>query len=287
MHKKIQTVKTLLEALPFIEAFHGKTVVIKFGGAAQISPQLKETFARDIALLSLVGVRPVIVHGGGKEITSMLDRLGVHSEFVDGHRVTSEEAMRTVEMVLFGQINSEIVALLNNFGVRAVGLSGKSAGFVTGEAKDGGKFGYTGEVKNVSPEIIYKLQEEGLIPVIAPIASGENVAHPGYNINADTLACAVAASIEANKVIFMTDTSGVLNANKELLSTLTAEDIARLKKEGVIAGGMIPKVDACLAAINGGVKKAHIIDGRVEHSILLELFTEYGVGTQILEKNEA
>lgn len=281
MQQKIETVKTLLEALPFIKKFSGEIIVIKYGGAAQTKQELKEMFARDVVLLSLVGIRPVIVHGGGKSITEMLDKLQIPTEFRNGQRVTCKESMRIVEMVLSGEINNEIVSLLNHHGARAVGLNGKAAECIKATPLENCNYGYTGEITAVDPEILEKLLHEKLIPVIAPIAAGEELGHPGYNINADLAASAIAAAIKAKKVIFMTDTPGVLDGDKQLLSSLNEVSIEALKHSGVIAGGMIPKVDACLEAVHGGVEKAHIIDGRIEHSLLLELFTDEGIGTQV------
>ena len=283
MQKKIETVKTLLDALPFIKEFNKEIVVIKYGGSAQTSPQLKEKFAEDILLMYLVGIRPVIVHGGGSKITEMLDALNIETKFIDGQRVTSKEVMRIAEMILSGEINKEIVSLLNSHGAKAIGVSGKDAHFITAKAKNFSKWGLTGNITNVKADVITNLMEEKFIPVIAPIAAGEEMGHPGYNINADLCASYVAKAIGANKIIFLTDTSGVLNNDKELLDTLTMADIESLKADGTIHGGMVPKVDACLEALNGGVQKAHIIDGRLEHSMLLELFTSDGVGTQIIK----
>jgi len=281
MKTKIDTVSTLLDALPFIKEFSGQTVVIKYGGSAQTSPRLKEQFAQDILLMYLVGIRPVIVHGGGRQITDMLDALQISTEFIHGQRVTTKEVMRIVEMVLSGEINKEIVSLLNFHGAKAIGISGKDAKLITAVAKDFSRWGLTGEILEVKSEVICNLLDEKFIPVIAPIASSDELGHPGYNINADLAASYIAKSLKASKIIFLTDIVGVLDINKELLPTLTIEDIQELKRSNVIYGGMIPKVDACLEAVAGGVKKAHIIDGRIEHSILLELFTSEGVGTQI------
>lgn len=283
MQKKIETVKTLREALPFIKEFNKEIVVIKYGGSAQTSPQLKERFAEDILLMYLVGIRPVIIHGGGSKITDMLDALNIDSKFIDGQRVTSKEVMRIAEMILSGEINKEIVSLLNSHGAKAIGVSGKDAHFITAHAKDFAKWGLTGNINNVKPDVVLNLMDEKFIPVIAPIAAGEELGHPGFNINADLCASYVAKAIGANKIIFLTDTAGVLNNNKELLDTLTSDEVEALKADGTIHGGMVPKVDACLEAINGGVKKAHIIDGRLEHSMLLELFTSEGIGTQIVK----
>ena len=273
MQDKIDKVKILLDALPFIKAFNKEIIVIKYGGSAQTDPKLIESFAQDILLLYLVGIKPVIVHGGGKKITDLLDRLNIETEFIDGQRVTTPEVMRIVEMVLRGDINSSIVSLLNAHSAKAIGVSGKDAHCIIAEPKEHAKWGLTGTITEVKAEVIHNLIHEKFVPVIAPIAAGEEMGHPGYNINADFAASQVAKAIGANKAIFLTDTPGVLDNDKQLLSTLTEGQVAALKKDGTIHGGMVPKVDACLEAIDGGVQKAHIIDGRVEHSILLELFT--------------
>ena len=283
MQAKIETVKTLLDALPFIREFRKEIVVIKYGGSAQTSPQLKEKFAEDILLMHLVGIKPVIVHGGGKKITDMLDALNIDTKFIDGQRVTTKEVMRIAEMILSGEINKEIVSLINSYGAKAIGVSGKDAHFITAKAKDFSKWGLTGNITDVKPDVILNLIKEGFVPVIAPIAAGEEMGHPGFNINADLCASYVAKAIGANKIIFLTDTEGVLNKDKELLASLTRSEVENLKADETIHGGMVPKVDACLEAIDGGVQKAHIIDGRLEHSMLLELFTSEGVGTQIIK----
>ncbi len=283
MQKKIETVKTLLEALPFIKEFRDEIVVIKYGGSAQTSVELKEKFAEDILLMYLVGIKPVIVHGGGSKITQMLDALNIDTKFIDGQRVTTKEVMRIAEMILSGEINKEIVSLLNSHGAKAIGISGKDAHFITAKAKDFAKWGLTGNIDAVKPIVISKLISDKFVPVIAPIAAGEEMGHPGFNINADLCASYVAKAIGANKIIFLTDTAGVLDKDKNLLETLTKAEVQALKDDGTIHGGMVPKVDACLEAIDGGVKKAHIIDGRLEHSMLLELFTSAGVGTQIIK----
>jgi len=280
---KIETVKTLLDALPFIKEFRKEIVVIKYGGSAQTSEELKEKFAEDILLMYLVGIKPVIVHGGGQKITDMLDALKIDTKFIDGQRVTTKEVMRIVEMILSGEINKEIVSLLNSHGAKAIGISGKDAHFITAKAKEFSKWGLTGNITNVKADVVENLIRESFIPVIAPIAAGEEMGHPGFNINADLCASYVAKAIGANKIIFLTDTPGVLNNDKELFSTLTKEQVEALKADGTIHGGMVPKVDACIEAIDGGVAKAHIIDGRLEHSMLLELFTSEGVGTQIVK----
>ncbi len=282
MKTKIDTVKTLLEALPFIKDFSEQIVVIKYGGAAQKDESLKAKFAKDILLMYLVGIRPIIVHGGGPKITQMLDSLGVATEFIDGQRVSTPEVMRVVEMVLCGDINNEIVSLLNAHGARAVGLNGKDAHFITAKPKDSAKWGLTGNIDNVKATVVQRMINEKFIPVIAPIAASTTAGHPGYNINADLCASQIAIALKAKKVIFMTDTTGVLDSDGKLISTVDKARLIELKNSGTIHGGMVPKVDACKEAIDGGVQKAHIVDGRIEHSILLELFTEDGIGTQIV-----
>ena len=281
MKQKINQVKVLLDALPYIKRYTNQIFVIKYGGSAQITPELKEKFARDIVLMYLVGIKPVIVHGGGRAIGNMLDRLKIESHFIDGLRVTDKEVMEVVEMVLSGSINKELTALLNEYGAKAIGISGKDASMLKAKPIDMQKYGYVGELTKIDPQVINNLIAEKFIPVIAPIASSDQNGHPGFNINADIAAGHIAASLKARKIIFMTDTPGVMNSEKEIIHTLNEEQIKNLKAKGVIAGGMIPKVDACLDAVNGGVMKAHIIDGRIEHALLLEIFTSEGVGTVI------
>ncbi len=275
-------VQTLIDAIPYFKKFYGKTIVIKYGGSAQTSDDLKEKFAQDIVLLTLLGIKPVVVHGGGARITELLNKLEIPSSFVDGYRVTCKESMRVVEMVLSGEINKNIASLLNFHGAKAIGISGKDSGIIKAIPKDGGKFGYTGDITSVNGELINNLIKEGFIPVIAPIANGDEANHPGFNINADVAACEIAMALKAQKVIFLTDTIGVLNKSGELIQTLDKANVEMFKKDGTIAGGMIPKVDSWIEAIHNGVNKAHIIDGRVEHSILLELFTSDGIGTQFI-----
>ena len=281
MQRKIEIVRTLLEAVPYIKKFRDEIIVVKYGGSAQESDELKAKFAQDIALLHTVGMKPVIVHGGGKNITRMLTDLGVDTRFVDGQRVTTREVMRIAEMVLSGEINKEIVSLLNSQGARAIGISGKDANFMEAVPKDSENFGYTGVIENVNTEVVENILEDGFVPVIAPIAGSQTLGHPGFNINADLAASKVAVALEARKILFLTDTPGVLGADGELISLLSIEQTRRLKEEEVIRGGMIPKVDACIEALRGGVKKAHIIDGRIEHSLLLEILTSTGIGTCI------
>ena len=284
MQSKTNKVKTLLDALPYIKKFSGQIIVIKYGGSAQTSPQLQEKFAEDIVLLSLVGVKPVIVHGGGSQISKMLNKLNIKSKFINGHRVTCKDSMKIVEMVLSGDINKNITSLLNHHGAKAIGISGKDSRCIEAVAKDGGKFGYTGSVTSINSNMILDLIEDGFIPVIAPIADSEVPNHPGFNINADIAASKIASALNANKVLFLTDTKGVLDKDGNHLHSLDKQDVEEYKNDGTIIGGMIPKVDSCIDAIYNGVDKAHIIDGRVEHSLLLELFTTNGIGTQFLQK---
>src|SRR5213594_2308916 len=278
--------EVLLEALPYIREFRGKTVVIKYGGAAMERADLKEPFALDVILLRFVGIRPVIVHGGGPQIGALMKRLGKEPRFVGGMRVTDEETVEIVEMVLVGKINKEIVGLINLHGGRAVGLSGKDADLLrarrrphrmpTGEEID---IGLVGEVETVNPAPIRLLEENGFVPVIAPVGVGSH--GETYNINADLVAGQVAAALGAEKLIHLTDVQGIL-ASGSLVSTLSRKDAERLMQDGVIDGGMLPKVESSLRALEGGTAKAHIIDGRVPHAILLELFTREGIGTEIV-----
>jgi acetylglutamate kinase len=283
----VQRAEVLIEALPYIRAFQGKTLVIKYGGAAMEQTDLKEQFAKDVLLLRLVGIRPVIVHGGGPQIGALMKRLGKEPRFVGGMRVTDEETVQIVEMVLVGKINKEIVGLINLHGGRAVGLSGKDASLLRARKRlhrlpDGtsADIGLVGEVEAVNPEPIRLLEESGFIPVIAPVGVGE--AGETYNINADLVAGDVAAALFAEKLIHLTDVTGINGEDGRLISTLTKRDAERLIKAGVIDGGMLPKVESSLRALTGGAQKAHIIDGRVPHAILLEVLTKEGIGTEIV-----
>jgi acetylglutamate kinase len=277
----------LMEALPYIRAFQGKTLVIKYGGAAMEQASLKEQFAKDVLLLRLVGIRPVIVHGGGPQIGALMKRLGKEPRFVGGMRVTDEETVEIVEMVLVGKINKEIVGLINHHGGRAVGLSGKDGNLIrarkrlhrdpSGALVD---LGLVGEVERVDPEPIRLLEEHGFIPVIAPVGVGSE--GETYNINADLVAGDVAAALVAEKLIHLTDVPGIAGEDGRLVSTLTKREAERLIKGGVIEGGMLPKIESALRALAGGAQKAHIIDGRVAHAILLEVLTREGIGTEII-----
>jgi acetylglutamate kinase len=277
----------LMEALPYIREFRGKTVVIKYGGAAMEQAELKRPFALDVILLRFVGINPVIVHGGGPQIGALMKRLGKEPTFVGGMRVTDEETMEIVEMVLVGKINKEIVGLINHHGGRAVGLAGQDADLLRARKRlhrrpDGEEvdLGLVGEVEAVNPEPIRLLEEHGFIPVIAPVGVGAR--GETYNINADLVAGEVAAALGAEKLIHLTDVEGIAGSDGRLISTLSRKDAERLMEGAVIDGGMLPKVESSLRALAGGTGKAHIIDGRVPHAILLELFTREGVGTEIV-----
>ena len=282
MKDATQTARIIISALPYIQKFRDKIFVVKYGGSAQIDDELKNDFVKDIALLQLVGCIVVVVHGGGKKINSYLERLNIKSEFKDGLRVTDKEVMEVVEMVLSGNVNKEITALLNKNGARAIGVSGKDAGLLQARVLDGGKYGFVGEIKRVNTHVLNGLLDNGLIPVVAPVATDEEA--NSYNINADLCASGVASALNAERVIFLTDTQGILDKDKKLISKLNEAQIVALKKDGTITGGMIPKVDAALDCVKNGVANAHILDGRVPHSLLLELFTDDGIGTMIREK---
>lgn len=290
MQKLVEKAQILLEALPYIQRFRHKTMVIKYGGAAMLQEELKRSFAQDVILLHLVGIRPVIVHGGGPQIGQLLKRLGKESRFVQGLRVTDAETLAVVEMVLGGSINKEIVGLIQHYGGKAVGISGRDGQLLraskmpnlfdpqTSQEVD---LGFVGEVREVNTEILNTLEHKGFIPIIAPI--GEGAEGECYNINADDVAGEVAAALRAEKLILLTDVPGILDGHGALVSTLTVEEAEKLVIDKVVTSGMIPKVRACLCALDGGVSKAHILDGRVDHVLLLEVFTEEGVGTQILQ----
>jgi acetylglutamate kinase len=287
MSRMILRAEVLLEALPYLQVFQGKTLVIKYGGAAMEKADLKEQFARDVLLLRLIGIRPVIVHGGGPQIGALMKRLGKEPEFVGGMRVTDAETVELAEMVLVGKINKEIVALINVHGGRAVGLSGKDGNLLRARKRlhrlpDGTAvdIGFVGEVETVNSEVIRLLEENGLIPVIAPIGVGTQ--GETYNINADLVAGDVASALRAEKLIHLTDVQGIKGEDGTLISRLTKREAERLIKSNVIDGGMLPKVESALKAIEGGAAKAHIIDGRVPHAVLLEVFTHEGIGTEIV-----
>jgi acetylglutamate kinase len=283
--------KTLAEALPYIKRFFDKTIVIKYGGNAMTDDHLKECFAKDVVLLKLVGMNPVVVHGGGPQINEMLDRLGKKGEFIQGMRVTDEETMDVVEMVLGGQVNKEIVNLINRHGGKAVGLTGQDGNFIHAhklmmeDKDDPTKFidiGQVGEISAIDPSIINFLDTGDFIPVVAPIGVG--IDGETYNINADVVAGKLAEILNAEKLILLTNTPGVLDKNGELLTGLTPRQIDDMVADGTLSGGMLPKISSALDAARSGVKAVHIIDGRVEHALLLEVLTDEGVGTLIKAK---
>jgi acetylglutamate kinase len=288
----VEKVAVLLEALPYIRQFYRKTVVVKYGGNAMVDASLKSAFAEDIVLLKYVGINPVVVHGGGPQIGEFLKRLGIKTRFVGGMRVTDRETMNVVEMVLVGKVNKEIVGLINSHGGSAVGLSGKDGNLIVAEKIDSERYlsevrapeiidlGFVGRVKRVNPDIVRRLIESGFIPVIAPVGIGEDF--QAYNINADLVAGEVASALKAEKLVILTDVEGMKDKDGNLLRSVHRRDLSSLIEEGVVSGGMIPKVRACEIALTGGVRKAHIIDGRVKHSLLLEIFTQEGVGTEII-----
>jgi acetylglutamate kinase len=278
----------LAEALPYIRRFHGKTVVIKYGGNAMTEDHLKQSFARDIILLRLVGILPVVVHGGGPQIESLLSKVGKKGEFIQGMRVTDNETMDIVEMVLAGQVNKEIVELINHAGGKAVGLTGQDGGLIRArkmmvKADPGSQevldLGHVGEIESVDPAIIHSLLASGFVPVIAPIGSGRE--GETYNINADLVAGKIAEILKAEKLILMTNTPGVLDKDGHLLTGLSAREIDALFADGTISGGMLPKISSALEAARSGVHSVHIVDGRVPHCLLLEILTNEGVGTMI------
>ena len=282
----------LAEALPYIQHFHGRTIVIKYGGNAMVDEELKRGFARDVVLMKLVGMNPVVVHGGGPQIGNLLERIGKKSEFVDGLRVTDRETIDVVEMVLGGLVNKSIVALINAQGGRAVGLSGKDGGMIQarklllrqGQSDDEGgviDIGQVGEIEQINPAVVDTLDQANFIPVIAPIGAGTD--GTAYNINADTVAGSLAVTLKAEKLILLTNTPGVLNSDDQLLELLSETEAQDLIEQGVISGGMLPKVQCALEAVAGGVRTATISDGRVPHATLLETVTNRGVGTQIGE----
>lgn len=291
MEKLLEKAKVLIDSLPYIRTFYGKTFVIKYGGAAQIEDALKDSFAQDVVLLNFIGIRPVIVHGGGPKISETMKRMGKEPTFIQGQRVTDRETMDIVEMVLGGLVNKEIVALINSHGGRAVGLSGKDGGLLRAKKKfikksaEKGKeetidIGLVGEVESVDPALLDSLQRDGFIPVISPIGVGS--AGEAFNINADYVASAIASALKAEKLILLTDVPGIKDKGGRVISTIQKKNVKKYVDEGTVSGGMLPKVQACTRALEGGVKKTHVVDGRVPHCLLLEIFTKEGLGTEII-----
>lgn len=295
MADALQQATTLAGALPFLRRYAGDTIVVKYGGHAMGNPELAETFGKDIALLKLVGINPVVVHGGGPQINQMLERLQVKSSFVDGLRVTDASAIDIIEMVLCGSVNKQVATLINEAGALAVGISGKDGGLVRASKLERkvknpatGKFetvdlGFVGEPDEINPQVLYALSGSGLIPVIAPVAGG----HHGetFNVNADTVAGAIAGAVHASRLLMLTDVPGVLDEKGKLIPELTAEEARKGIESGMISGGMIPKVETCLKAVQAGARAAVIVNGKVPHACLLELFTQSGSGTLIRGEN--
>lgn len=295
MKEIIKKAEILIEALPYIRNFCGKTFVIKYGGSAQVRDELKESFTQDIVMLNFISIRPVIVHGGGPKISATMEKMGKKPEFVQGQRVTDKETMDIVEMVLGGLVNKEIVSLINSHGGKAVGLSGKDGGLIRAKKKLIKKspvtgvdeiidIGLVGEVTHIDPHILSSLEKEGFIPVISPVGVGPK--GETLNINADYVAASIASALKAEKLIILTDVPGIMDRKDKIISTLTKQQIKKLIEDGTIREGMLPKVQACLKAIEGGVSKTHIIDGRIPHCLLLEIFTKEGIGTEIVVEKE-
>jgi acetylglutamate kinase len=294
MFHEIDKIETLMEAIPYIKKFQGKTVVIKYGGHAMVNDELKHDVARDVAFLQFAGLRPVVVHGGGPEITGMLKKVNKKSEFVSGMRVTDAETVDIAEMVLAGSINTDIVGLINAHGASAIGLNGKDGNLVIADkmladVNENGEvkkvdIGYVGEVKKINAGLLNSLLDNGYIPVIAP--TGSDGKGGTYNINADIVAGEIAAALKAEKLVMLTDVKGIYGDHKDkstFVSTLNSEQAKKLMDNGGIDGGMIPKVNACMTALDAGAGKTHIIDGRVKHSILTEIFTDSGTGTEVVK----
>ena len=282
MKELVDKAEVLIEALPYMKRFYGRVVVIKYGGAAMVDEKLRSSFAVDIVLLKHIGLRPVIVHGGGPQIGETLARLGKTSEFIEGFRVTDDETMEVVEMVLGGRINSEIVELVHQAGGRGVGLTGSDGGLlrVRRKTRAGRDLGRVGEIVEVAPHVITAVADSNFIPIVAPIGADENGLT--YNVNADEAAGALASALGAAKLMLLTDVPGVKDSRGELIGQLSIEEARKQIAEGTIQGGMIPKVECCMEALSGGVARAHIVDGRILHAVLLEVFTDGGVGTLLV-----
>ena len=284
----LEKANVLIEALPYIQRFHGKTIVVKYGGSAMVDQELKMSVIRDVALLKLVGFRPIIVHGGGKEITKWIGKIGLETRFVNGLRVTDELTMEVAEMVL-NRVNKDLVSMMEQVGLKAVGISGKDGTVLQVERKlsEGEDIGYVGEVRNVNPLLLNTLLDNDFIPVICPIGSDEEC--HSYNINADDAACAIARALKASKLVFLTDIEGVYrdpSDKNSLISEMTTQEAKAFLQSGNVGGGMLPKIQNCIDAIEAGVSRVHILDGRIQHSLLLEFFTNRGIGTAIIGDEE-
>lgn len=285
--KYLDKAEVLIEALPYIQRFNRKIVVVKYGGSAMLDEELKENVIKDVALLKLVGFKPIIVHGGGKEISRWVGKVGMEAQFINGLRVTDKATMEVAEMVL-AKVNKELVTLVQSLGMRAVGISGKDGGLLQVEKKysNGQDIGYVGEIKTVDPKILYDLLEKDFLPIVFPVGYDDNF--NTYNINADDAACAIAEAMGAEKLAFLSDIEGVYKDQKDpdsLISELRVGEAKRLIEEGYVGGGMIPKLQNCIDAIEKGVNRVHILDGRIPHSLLLEIFTNKGIGTAILRED--
>ena len=284
MQKVLKKAEVLIEALPYIQKFNRKIIVVKYGGSAMSNEELKRNVIKDVTLLKLVGFKPIIVHGGGKEISQWVGKIGKEARFVNGLRVTDEETMEIAEMVL-SKVNKSLVTMVQELGVKAVGISGKDGGLLTVDKKyaDGQDIGFVGEIKDVNPKVLYDLLEKDFLPIVAPVGLDEGFAT--YNINADDAACAIAKAVGADKLVFLTDIEGLykdINDKSSFISRITASDAEALIAGGLIGGGMLPKLNNCTSAIENGVNRVHILDGRIPHCLLLEIFTNSGVGTAII-----
>ncbi len=284
MQEVLKKAEVLIEALPYIQKFNRKIIVVKYGGSAMSNEELKRNVIKDVTLLKLVGFKPIIVHGGGKEISQWVGKVGKEARFVNGLRVTDEETMEIAEMVL-SKVNKSLVTMVQELGVKAVGISGKDGGLLTVDKKyaDGQDIGFVGEIKNVNPKVLYDLLEKDFLPIVAPVGLDEGFAT--YNINADDAACAIAKAVGADKLVFLTDIEGLykdINDKSSFISRITASDAEALIAGGLIGGGMLPKLNNCTSAIENGVNRVHILDGRIPHCLLLEIFTNSGVGTAII-----
>lgn len=288
MEQVMAKAEVLIEALPYIQRFNRKIIVVKYGGSAMSDVELQKNVIKDVTLLKLVGFKPIIVHGGGKAISKWVGKVGKEAEFVNGLRVTDEETMEIAEMVL-GRVNKSLVTMVEELGVKAIGISGKDGGLLKVDKKysDGQDIGYVGEIKSVDPQILYDMLEKDLLPIVAPIGLDDNF--DTYNINADDAACAIAKAVGADKLVFLTDIEGLyrdINDKSSFISRLTASDAEKLIDSGIIGGGMLPKLNNCTSAIRNGVSRVHILDGRVPHCLLLEIFTKQGIGTAIISDDD-
>ena len=288
MQEVLKKAEVLIEALPYIQKFNRKIIVVKYGGSAMSNEELQKNVIKDVTLLKLVGFKPIIVHGGGKEISRWVGKVGKEAQFINGLRVTDEETMEIAEMVL-GKVNKQLVTMVQELGVKAVGISGKDGGLLNVDKKyaDGQDIGFVGDIKNVNPKILYDLLEKDFLPIVAPIGLDDEF--QTYNINADDAACAIAKAVGADKLVFLTDIEGLykdINDKSSFISRITATDADALISDGVIGGGMLPKLNNCTSAIKNGVNRVHILDGRIPHCLLLEIFTNEGVGTAIVKDED-